>query len=122
MRLLANENVPLVAVEALRQAGHDTAWVLTDGPGSSDESVLARAAQEGRVLLTFDKDFAALVFRRGADATRGVVLLRVPMMLPDELGRFVVAALGSRSDWEGHFTVVEPGRLRMRDLPPRPKR
>jgi hypothetical protein len=29
MRLLANENLPLDLIEALRQAGHDVAWILT---------------------------------------------------------------------------------------------
>jgi hypothetical protein len=28
MRLLANENLPLDLIEALRQAGHDVAWIL----------------------------------------------------------------------------------------------
>jgi len=34
MRLLTNENFPLDAVEALRSAGHDVAWVRTDAPGT----------------------------------------------------------------------------------------
>jgi predicted nuclease of predicted toxin-antitoxin system len=72
MRFLANENFPLAAIEALRRAGHDTAWIQVDAPGSSDEAVLARAVRDERVLLTFDKDFGALVFLRGAAASRGV--------------------------------------------------
>jgi hypothetical protein len=62
MRFLANENFPLDAVEALRRQGHDVVWVRTDVPGSSDRAVLKRAKAEGRVLLTFDKDFAELAF------------------------------------------------------------
>lgn len=30
MRLLANENFPLDAVEALREAGHDVLWIRED--------------------------------------------------------------------------------------------
>ena len=37
MRLLANENFPAEAVDALRSAGHDVAWVRTDAPGSDRE-------------------------------------------------------------------------------------
>lgn len=58
-RLLADENVPAPAVAALRQAGHDVAWLLEDAPGTPDSGVLARAQQEHRVLITFDKDFIA---------------------------------------------------------------
>ncbi len=65
MRFLANENFPLAAVEALRNAGHDVASVTTDAPGSIDESILQRSVTERRVLLTFDKDFGELVFVRG---------------------------------------------------------
>lgn len=57
MRLLANENFPLDAVEALRADGHDVAWIHEDARGSSDEQALARAQQERRILVTFDKDF-----------------------------------------------------------------
>jgi len=60
MRFLANENFPGQAVEALRAAGHDVAWIHADAPGSPDELVLARAAREAAVLLTFDKDFGEL--------------------------------------------------------------
>jgi predicted nuclease of predicted toxin-antitoxin system len=58
-RLLANENFPGAAVEALRSRGHDVAWVRTDAPGSSDREVLHRAVSEARILITFDKDFGS---------------------------------------------------------------
>jgi predicted nuclease of predicted toxin-antitoxin system len=65
MRLLANENFPGVAVEALRNRGHDVVWIRTDAPGSGDREVLARAAAETRTVVTFDKGFGALAFRYG---------------------------------------------------------
>jgi predicted nuclease of predicted toxin-antitoxin system len=115
MRLLANENFSLEAVMALRRAGHDTAWIREDARGSEDEAVLERAVRERRILLTFDKDFGALVFRRGAAASKGVVLFRV-VLLPDQMARFVVDTLESRADWEGAFSTVELARVRMRRL------
>ncbi len=120
MRLLANENFPAAAVDALRAAGHDVAWVRTDAPGSGDRAVLARAVAEGRVLLTFDKDFGELAFRAGLPAASGVVLFRIPMAAPAEVARRAVAVLGSRTDWAGHFSVVEEKRVRMTPLPPSP--
>jgi hypothetical protein len=47
--LLADENVPGVVVAALRQQGHDLAWIREDPPGSPDAEVLERAQREHRV-------------------------------------------------------------------------
>src|SRR5690242_16226164 len=107
MRFLANENFPRAAVEALRADGHDVRWIRTDAPGISDDAVLDRARGEGRVLLTFDKDFGELVLKRGARASHGVILFRIPLSLPLAIGQSVVRTIASRTDWQGHFSVVE---------------
>ncbi len=62
LQILANENVPGDAVEALRKKGHDLAWVREDAPGTADPQVLERAQKEGRILVTLDKDFGELAF------------------------------------------------------------
>ncbi len=116
MLFLADENFPAVAVRALTTAGHDVTWIRLVDAGASDDEVLARARKEGRILLTFDKDFGELVFRRGQQATHGVVLFRLPPLSPEDLARQVVRVLNSRTDWMNTFTVVEPDRIRMRDL------
>ena len=77
---------------------------------------LRESVREDRVLLTLDRDFGAMVFLRGADASRGVVLFRI-VMPSDDLARFVVRAPGSRVDWAGHFSVIDLKRIRMRSLP-----
>jgi predicted nuclease of predicted toxin-antitoxin system len=77
VNFLANENFPLEAVESLRLAGHDVAWIRADAPGSTDPQVLARAVAELRVLLTFDKDFGDLAFRAGLPSGCGIVLFRL---------------------------------------------
>lgn len=46
VRLLADENLPREAVEALRAAGHDVAWIAADTPSITDLYVLARACAE----------------------------------------------------------------------------
>ena len=117
MRFLANENFPGAAVEELRATGRDVLWMRTDAPGSSDELVLARAQQEGRVLLTFDRDFGELAWRAKLPSKCGVVLFRMPMPPPDRVGTVLCRLLIGRDDWVGQFSVVEPGRIRMRELP-----
>lgn len=116
MRFLANENLPRAAVEGLRAAGHDVAWIRTEAPGATDEQVLVRSRDEGRVLITLDKDFGELVMRRGLGASQGVVLLRLPLASPDHFAARAVAALTARNDWASHFSVIEDDRVRMRPL------
>jgi predicted nuclease of predicted toxin-antitoxin system len=117
MFLLANENFPLDAVDALRNNGHDVAWIRSDSPGISNVDVLARAIDENRVLITFDKDFGELAFHANLPAQYGIILFRIAMPSSSHIARFVVAAINSRTDWPGNFSVVEDTRIRIRTLP-----
>ena len=115
MRFLANENFPAAAVAALGAAGHDIVWVRIIAPGATDPDVLAWAAREERILLTFDKDFGELAGRSTLPRGCGIVLLRMPMPTPGNVGR-LAELIAARNDWAGHFSVIEPGRVRMRPL------
>jgi hypothetical protein len=86
-------------------------------PGSSDEAVLTRAREESRLLLTFDKDFGALVFGRGQAAAMGLVLFRISQPSAAAVAAVVTRVLDSRADWNGHFSVVDDRTIRMRPLP-----
>jgi len=117
MRLCANENLPGDCVAALRTAGHEVLWIRESMPGATDDVVLARALADGRLLLTFDKDFGALVFKRGKAASTGVVLFRISQPSATAVAATVIRILASRSDWSGHFSVVDDRTVRMRALP-----
>jgi hypothetical protein len=116
MRFLANENFPGTAVSVLRSAGHDVVWLRTAAPGTSDPDVLAWAARDVRILLTFDKDFGELARVSTLPAACGLVLFRIPMPTPGDVGQRLADLITARDDWVGHFSVVEPGRVRMRAL------
>jgi Domain of unknown function (DUF5615) len=116
MRFLANENFPGAAVRALEAAGHDVVWVRTAGPGKPDPDVLAWAMREERILLTFDKDFGEVARRSALPATCGGVVFRMSLPKPGEVGERLAGLITARDDWAGHFSVVEPGRIRMRQL------
>ncbi len=117
LRILANENLPGEAVEAMRQEGHDVVWARTYAPGRSDEAVLAQAQTEDRIVMTYDKDFGELAFRRGLPASCGIILFRMGPGGSVQATTLILAALRSRTDWAGQFAVVEVGRIRMRPLP-----
>ncbi len=117
MRLLANENFPGPAVEALRDAGHDVLWARTDMRGADDPTILGRAQLEQRIVLTFDKDFGDLAFHWGLRAECGVILFRISLPSPTVAADRAVAELAARTDWEGKFAVIEDHRIRIRPLP-----
>jgi predicted nuclease of predicted toxin-antitoxin system len=116
VRFLADENFPQAAVLALQAAGHDVLWVANTQPGAPDTDVLARATREHRILLTFDKDFGELATRALLPPDSAVVLLRIPPPRTSEAARKLADVVTARTDWAGHFSVIEPGRIRMRPL------
>jgi predicted nuclease of predicted toxin-antitoxin system len=119
MKFLADENFPRPAVHMLREQGFEVAWATEDSPGSADEDVLTQCANNQLTLLTLDKDFGELVFQRGLPAECGVILFRVEAESPAQFSEIALAALRSRDDWNGCFSVIGRGRIRMRRLPKR---
>ena len=117
MKILADENMPRVVVEALRAKGHDVFWGRTDLQGAADDMILSRAQRDGRIVITFDKDFGELACRQGLPAQCGVVLFRVPITVPGRLSERIVSVLESRTDWNGVFAVVHAPHIRIRPLP-----
>lgn len=77
MRFLANENFLGSVIRELRLLGHDILAAKETMRGAGDDQILARAQVEGRVLLTFDKDFGELAVRSGIREPCGVVLFRL---------------------------------------------
>jgi predicted nuclease of predicted toxin-antitoxin system len=69
-----DENLPRDLAARLRDEGHDVTDVVAEGlGGDADPSVLQAATDEGRVLLTFDLDFADV--RRYPPGTHGGIVV-----------------------------------------------
>lgn len=58
----------------LTAAGHDVVWSGDWSYDPGDEAILARAHEEGRILVTLDKDFGTLAVQRGRSHS-GIVRL-----------------------------------------------
>jgi predicted nuclease of predicted toxin-antitoxin system len=112
MKFLADENVPGPVIDALRQDGLDVTWIRDDASGLPDALVLARAQQEARVLITFDKDFGELARRLGLSAAAGVILFRIPTRSPQEAAEMVARTIRTSKEWAGRFSVVTPNGIR----------
>ena len=60
MKILVDENIPLMTVSQLQSLGHEVMDVRgTPGEGMSDSSLWEIAQQQQRLLVTTDKGFAA---------------------------------------------------------------
>jgi len=116
MTFLADENFPRPAVQALREAGFDVLWIAQTSPGAADDEVLALCVSTSRTLLTFDKDFGELAFRRRLASPCGIVLFRITPQSPEEVASLALSAIQSQQSWAGHFSVVTRQRIRMRSL------
>lgn len=120
LRLVADENLPRLLVIALRDASHDVLWIRDLHRAMPDEQVLALASQDGRTLITGDKDFGDLVFGQGQPAPYGVILVRAWVSPPAVLARVVVDALAREAGWDGFFSVLGDGRVRRTRIEPPP--
>jgi predicted nuclease of predicted toxin-antitoxin system len=118
MQLLANENFPLVSVQLLRQAGCHIASVTEDSPGIEDPEVLARAVDEQRIMLTFDRDYGELIYRFRLPPPEGVIYLRFRHHTPEEPAAILLNLFQTEElQLEGWFTIIERDRIRQRPLP-----
>ena len=116
MRWLADECVDAGLVARLRLAGHDVVYMAEVDAAASDVEVIDRAQRDDRLLLTEDKDFGDLVFRRGRPVP-GVILLRVnPVMRSLKEGRLAAAIAQFGDGLLGRYTIVEEARFRSRPL------
>lgn len=116
-RLLANENFPRPALLALRTAGVDVESVADIMPGASDTRVLAHAAQSGRWIVTFDRDYGELVFARKVTPPPAIVYLRQGSYAPQWPAEAVLSVLAQPAFAAGHLVVVDGRSLRRRPLP-----
>lgn len=117
MKLLIDESVDRQIVEWLRQDGHDVLYVAEMDPGISDAAVLINANNTGALLLTADKDFGELVFRR-QQINAGVLLIRLAGLSLNSKAELVVAAVSDhQNELPGAFSVLSPGMIRIRQQP-----
>ncbi len=119
MRFLTDQDVYATTSRFLSGLGHDVVTANQLGLAQAEDRELLRAAhQQGRILVTRDRDFGGLVFFQGAGS--GVIYLRIlPSTLNAVHAEFErILILYSEQELQGSFVVIEPGRHRMRR--PRP--
>lgn len=120
LKLLADENLPARSLQILRRRGFDIASLQEVKVGLSDEGALTLANRQGRILITYDKDFSELIFRRKLRAG-GVILLRFTLTSPEEVADRIESILKMNIQFRNHFIIASKEKVRVIPLKPNPQ-
>ena len=105
MRVLVDENIPRMTVDALTALGHDVRDVRgTASQGIEDPSIWALATTEERLLITTDKGFTN--YRSASHFGILVVRLRQPNRLKIHNSVMQAVARFPETEWRNRLVVV----------------
>ena len=118
MRFLGDMGVSLRVLEWLRQQGHDAKHLREENLQQlPDRNIFQKAAEENRVILTFDLDFGEIVARSRGKRT-GVILFRLSNTRAAHVIERLEVLLSGLKPWPANSVViVEENRYRVRQFP-----
>ncbi len=117
MRFLLDENADIRLANYLRDRGHDVTSIVRDAPRAlPDTQVIALAHGERRILITNDRDFGELIFRRRLPHS-GVIYLRLESVDFRVLTRRLDDVLNRHQQDLHLFLVVTDRSIRVRQNP-----
>ena len=116
MKFLADENIPLKVVKRLRDDGLDVTSVMEIRVGMNDEDIAKLSEKEKAIIITFDKDFGEIIFRRSIKPY-GLILLRIPPKSVGYIYSFLKWLLiESKIEFEKKLIVVREDKIRILNL------
>ncbi|MCC7366061.1 MAG: DUF5615 family PIN-like protein [Dehalococcoidia bacterium] len=117
--LVDNSMSPVIA-RLLVTAGEDAVHVRDLGMAAApDDEILARARDEGRVVIAADTDFGTLLARDGGRSPSVILFRERGMRRPAAQGELLVRLLPSMHEAleAGSLVVIFRGLVRIRPLP-----
>lgn len=115
MKFLANENVPISSVNALKLRGFDITAIGIDNPSISDKQVMKIAIDETRTIITYDSDYGELIFKYGYKPRAGVIFIRKQPSEPLETAEILEKLTSAQNlTFERTLTVVDSDSIRQK--------
>jgi len=116
VKLVLDESIERQVADALKSEGYEIWYIPDMERGISDDKVLALAILNEALLLTADKDFGELVFRKKM-ISAGVVLFKVFGLANSEKAALAVRVIREHGpELLNAFTVVTTESIRIRKI------
>ncbi len=114
MKFLVDECTGILVSEKLKQMNFDSVSVIESMRGAEDEEIVKKAVEEGRVIITNDKDFVRLArFHK----LPGLILLRLKDESAKNKIRLISFIVSSYAEAIlGNVIIVSEKKIRVRRI------
>ena len=105
MKILVDENIPLMTVRALREMGHDVLDIRgTADEGMTDDALWEMIQPERRLLITTDKGFT----QHRDELHHGILIVRLRQPTRRKIHQRVIQAMThfAAEEWPGLLVVM----------------
>ncbi len=117
MRFLLDMGISPETRSFLERLGHDVAHVIDAGMSKgSDFQIMAKALNEGRIILTHDLDFGRILAFSG-ERLPSVVTFRLTNMRPDNVNNYCKTIIDRFSDVLDRGAILSVGDKKIRSHP-----
>lgn len=119
MKFLADMGVSMTVVQALREQDYDAIHLREQRlQRLPDPTILIKAKQENRIILTFDLDFSELLAINREDLP-SVVIFHLQKTIPHFVADRLLESLPLYKEnlTQGAILIIEDSRYRLRHLP-----
>ncbi len=105
-----------MTIKKLRKDNIDIKAIFEIKPGIKDGEVINITCKENRLVITFDRDFGFLVFKKN-NYLPGILLLKFVPEDYEDCYNILLSVLKKKIDLYHKITVVDRNKIRQRSLP-----
>ena len=108
MRILVDENIPLMTVKELQSKGYDVHDIRgTADQGITDAELWQIAQKEKRLLITTDKGFSS----QRNEAHHGILIIRLKQPSRLKIHQRIMQSINrySEGEWQGLMVIMRDG-------------